>query len=164
MWLTSNASCVEQRYKLSFGELYVIDNRFSSSGNKIISNIQGEKVLGVWAGLAFRSKCSYSKLQTRPWKHVRSRSLSPTLFKERSLVFLLELNLFPAYQMRDKTVAYRCSFYAWGARWGKRASIDRYALNLISLVTNLNVVINLITLLEEPLYFFTTSKTSIYIS
>jgi len=31
-------------------ELYVTGNPFSSSGNKIISNIEGEKVLGVWGG------------------------------------------------------------------------------------------------------------------
>jgi hypothetical protein len=31
-------------------ELYVTGNPFSSSGNKIISNIEGEKALGVWGG------------------------------------------------------------------------------------------------------------------
>ena len=31
-------------------ELYVTGNPFSSSGNKIISNIEGDKVLGVWGG------------------------------------------------------------------------------------------------------------------
>lgn len=31
-------------------ELYVVGNPFASSGNKIISNITGENVLGVWGG------------------------------------------------------------------------------------------------------------------
>ena len=31
-------------------ELYVTGNPFSSSGNKVISNIEGDKVLGVWGG------------------------------------------------------------------------------------------------------------------
>lgn len=31
-------------------ELYVVGNPFSSSGNDVISNIQGDKALGVWGG------------------------------------------------------------------------------------------------------------------
>ncbi len=31
-------------------ELYVVGNPFSSSGNEILSNIDGEKALGVWGG------------------------------------------------------------------------------------------------------------------
>jgi len=36
-------------------ELYVVGNPFASSGNEIISNIDGRKALGVWGGYGVRS-------------------------------------------------------------------------------------------------------------